>query len=313
MTAMAKQSGGRRIGIALTLPLLLWSSRAGAQQEPFNISVDVNLVVLHATVHDRRGHDVLNLRQQDFKLYEDGVEQTIRLFRREDAPVTVGLVVDHSGSMASKLGEVSAAARTFAQFSNPMDEMFVLNFNEKIVSGLAGANRFSDMPAELEDAIARAPADGRTALYDAIAAGLEQLDRGTWDKKILVVISDGGDNASTHTLTGITTMAGKSSAVIYAIGMFTEADPDANPGVLKRLTQGTGGEAFFPKQLSETTDICAHIADDIRNQYMIGYVSSNAKPDGSYRGVRLAAGLPGRDSKLRVRTRTGYIGQRSSK
>ncbi len=135
-------------------------------------------------MHDRQSHDVGNLRQQDFSLYEDGVRQDYSgCSCRDDAPVTVGLVVDHSGSMLDKLGDVMLAASTFALSSNPMDEMFVVNFNEKVFYGLAGANQFTDNPAELKDAIGRAPATGQTALYDAIAAALEKMQTGHWDKK----------------------------------------------------------------------------------------------------------------------------------
>jgi VWFA-related protein len=289
------------------LPFLLIASQSCAQQESFGISVDVNLVVLHASVHDRRGQDVLNLRQQDFALYEDGVRQTIQVFRREDIPVTVGLIVDHSGSMRAKLTDVTAAAQSFARSSNPKDEIFVVNFNEKVFSGL-GANRFTDRPLDLEIAIAKAPADGQTALYDAVTAGLQQLDAGHWDKKVLVVISDGGDNASTHTLAAVSALAERTGALIYAVGLFTENDPDANPRVLKQLAEATGGEAYFPQHISEVTDICDHIAEDIRNQYTIGYVSTNVKTDGAHRAVRLAAATPGL-GKLRVRTRSGYIAQ----
>ena len=301
------------MSIALVLPVLLIARTAGAQQEPFSISVDVNLVVLHASVHDRHSHDVLNLPKENFVLYEDGVRQTIRFFRREDAPVTVGLIVDHSGSMGAKLNEVTAAAGTFAQSGNPMDEMFVVNFNEKAFFGLVQGHEFTDNPVELEVAIARSPADGQTALYDAIAAGLKQLDAGHWDKKVLVVISDGGDNASSRTLGDVIGMAERSSAIIYTIGMFTENDPDANPGVLKRLANATGGEVFFPKKVTEVSDVCAHIAADIRNQYMIGYVSTNMALDGARRSVRLVAEAPGGGGKLRVRTRSGYIGQAGAK
>jgi len=314
MTVINRRAGEIGALMALALPFFLCAGAAAAQEEPFSISVDVNLVVLHATVHDRHDRDVLDLRQQDFSLYEDGAAQNIRLFRREDTPVTVGLIVDHSGSMQEKLGEVTAAARIFARSSNPKDEMFVVNFNESVAFGLPGATKFTDhpaftdQPAELEAAISSAPAEGQTALYDAIAAGLEALKRGHWDKKVLVVISDGGDNASRHTLAEVTALAEESSAVIYTIGMFTSDDAEADPGVLKRLAKATGGEAFFPKQFSEAGDICAHIAGDIRNQYMIGYVSTNTKPVGSLRAVRLEAAAPGR-GKLRVRTRAGYIAQ----
>jgi len=306
--------GERSVLSAMVLPFFLFFSSRGAPQkteeQPFGIKVDVNLVVLHASVHDRQGHDVLNLGQENFSLYEDGVRQNIGLFRREDTPVTVGLIVDHSGSMREKLADVTAAARNFAQSSNPKDDMFVVNFNERVYSGL-GRNRFTDKPAELEAAIARAPASGRTALYDAIAAGLEQLDAGHWDKKVLVVISDGGDNESKHSLADVTRMAERSSAAIFAIGIFDPDDEDANPKVLRRLAEATGGQAFFPKKLSDIEEICGHIAHDIRNQYTIGYVSSNPKTDGARRSLQLFAAAPGRRG-LRVRTRTGYIAQKAS-
>jgi Ca-activated chloride channel homolog len=245
-------------------------------------------------------------------VYGDGVAQNIRFFRREDTPVTVGLVVDHSGSMRSKLNDVTAAAQLFARSSNPKDQMLVINFNERVAFGTIGPSRFTNSPAELETAISGASAEGQTALYDAIAAGLEGLKQGISDKKVLVIISDGGDNASIRTLAGITGLAEQSGAVIYAIGMFTESDPDANPQVLKRLARATGGEAFFQKQFSAVADICEYIARDIRSQYMIGYVSSNTKADGSLRSVRVVAESPGL-GKLRVRTRTGYIAQEKAR
>jgi Ca-activated chloride channel family protein len=309
---------GSRVCTAALLPLWLCAVRGEAQapepdSTPFSIAVDVNLVTLQASVHDRQSRDVANLAQQNFALYEDGVRQTIRMFRREDVPVTVGLVVDHSGSMREKLNEVLLAASTFAESSNPMDDIFVVNFNEDVFYGLNGASQFTDKPQELRDAIGRGPVTGQTALYDAIAAALEKLGAGHWEKKVLVVISDGGDNASKHTLADITAMAERSNAVIYTIGIYSDNDAEAKPGVLRRLAETTGGESFFPKQLTELTPISAHIAHDIRNQYMLGYVSTNMKQDGTHRNIRLVAEAPGSAGKLRVRTRKGYIAQAGAK
>ena len=275
------------------------------------ISVDVDLVVLHATVTDRHGRLITDLQEQNFEVYEDGVRQSIRLFRHEDVPVTVGLVVDHSGSMRRKLEEVSAAARTFARSSNPDDEMFVVNFNEAVSLGLPGAIRFTHDSGELERAVLRAPAWGKTALYDAIIEGIEQLKAGTRDKKVLIVISDGGDNASHHRLTEVTQLAEQSSAIIYTIGIFDDEDPDRNPGVLRRLARATGGEAFFPEKVSDVMAICTRIARDIRHQYTIGYVPTNPTRNGGYRAVRVIARAPGH-GKLLVRTRAGYIAQPST-
>jgi VWFA-related protein len=274
---------------------------------PLRISVDVALVVLHATVSDRQGGFVSDLGERDFEVYEDGVPQSIRLFQNEDVPVTVGLVVDHSTSMGPKIAEVSAAARAFVRSSNRDDEMFVVNFNEIVSLGLPGAIRFTDSTAELGDAIAGKPTGGQTALYDAIAKGLEGLQAGCRDKKVLIVVSDGGDNVSAHSLAEVMELAGQSSAVIYTVGIFDADDPDRNPRVLKRLAQATGGEAFFPGEPGEVTAICGRIARDIRHQYTIGYVPINLTHDGAYHAIRVLARAPGHHDKLSVRTRTGYI------
>jgi len=303
-------------GIVKTLALLvLLGSYAGAQVSPasnsqdteaYRLSVDVNLVVLHATVGDREGRFAAGLRAQDFEVYEQGVRQSIRLFQHEDVAVSVGLVVDHSVSMHPKLAEVTTAAKSFVQFSNPDDEMFVVNFNERVSMGLPGAFRFSHDSTELAAAIWRFPANGQTALYDAIVKALERLQEGRNDKKVLLVISDGGDNASVHKLAQVTELAGRSTAIIYTVGLFDLDDPDQNPGMLHRLAQATGGEAFLPGQLDEVVDICERIAREIRNQYTIGYVPTTPVRNGAYRTIRVVARAEGR-GRLFVRTRTGYI------
>lgn len=318
MTRTLSQAGGRR---ALKAPVLLGvfllvlgghvgfpAAPAEDNQDPAScrITVNVDLVVLHATVRDRRGRLVSNLREQDFEVYEEGVPQRIRFFQREDVPVTVGLVVDHSGSMRPKLRDVITAVRTFVQSSNPEDEMFVVNFNEKVIPGLPGAVRFTNRSDELERAILKTPATGQTALYDAVGEALERLQAGSRDKRVLVVISDGGDNASVRSLTDILEVAERSSAVIYTVGIFDAADPDRNPRVLRRLAGATGGAAFFPGQPNEVVGICERIAHDIRNQYTIGYVPANPAPPGTYRAIRVVARATG-GSRLFVRTRAGYI------
>jgi VWFA-related protein len=268
--------------------------------------VDVPLVVLHATVTDRQGGLVSNLTEQDFQVYENGVAQRIQLFKNEDIPVAVGLVIDHSTSMRPKLTEVTTAARAFVRSSNREDQIFVVNFNEVASLGLPPSIRFTDSSAELEYAISDESARGQTALYDAIAKALEQLETASRDKKVLIVVSDGGDNASRRTLDQVMRLAAQSSAVIYTIGLFDEGDEDQNPGVLNRLARATGGEAFLPGQLRELVANCERIARDIRHQYIVGYTPSNPAPDGSYRSIRVLARTKGQ-GKLSVRTRTGYI------
>jgi VWFA-related protein len=323
MRTRLSRAGERGVANAIALPALFLillvghanpqAASTGQDRElgSFRISVDVSLVVLPATVTDRQGGFVSNLAEQDFEVFENGVRQRIQLFRNEDIPVTVGVVVDRSTSMLRKLAEVSAAARTFVQSSNPDDEMFVINFNEKVSLGLPVAIRFTNDTVKLENAITGKPAGGQTALYDAIVRALQELQAGSRDKKVLIVVSDGGDNASANKLAQVMKLAGQSSAVIYTIGVFDEDDPDRNPGVLKRLAQATGGEAFFPNQLSEIAPICEGIARDIRHQYTIGYVPAKAAPDGAYRAIRVIARAKGR--QLSVRTRTGYIAGAQSK
>ncbi len=164
---------------------------------------------------------------------------------------------------------------------------------------------FSDNVQQLRVAIWRAPAIGTTALYDAIIEALRRLREGASDKKVLIVISDGADNASKANLDRVLKTAEQSSAMIYAIGIFDSGDPDANPKVLRHLAHETGGEAFFPEQLKESVEICERIARDIRDQYTIGYSSANAKRDGVYHKVRVTARVHG-NGKLSVRTRAGY-------
>jgi len=311
--------GERGAAKAIALPVLFLIVLAGyagyraapAQQdhgsESLRISVDVALVVLHATVSDRQGGFVSNLDKQDFEVYEDGVPQSIRLFRNEDVPVTVGLVVDHSTSMRPKIAEVTAAARAFVRSSNREDEMFVVNFSDRVSLGLPGTIRFTDSTAELENAITAVPTRGMTALYDGIVKALEELQAGSRDKKVLIVVSDGGDNASTHSLDQVMKLAGQSSAVIYTVGVFDENDPDRNLSVLRRLAQATGGEAFLPNEVNAVTAICERIARDIRHQYTIGYVPISLAHDGAYHAIRVLARGKGHHDRLSVRTRTGYV------
>jgi len=271
----------------------------------YTIRENVDFVVLHPTVQDRRGSLVSGLSKEDFQVYEDGVLQQIKYFSHEDIPVTVGFVVDNSGSMGRKRPEVIAAALAFARSSNPEDQMFVVSFNENVSFGLPVETPFTDKADDLEIALSRIAADGMTALYDAVAAGIEHLKKGNRDKKVLIVVSDGGDNASKQKLAQITTMAGQSDAIIYTVGVFDGDDPDRNPGVLRQLARATGGEAFLPRLLQDVVPICQQIARDIRNQYTVAYMPTNRKQDGTYRVIQVKAGAPGRE-RLNVRARAGY-------
>jgi Ca-activated chloride channel family protein len=275
------------------------------RREGETIRVSVELVVLHATVQNRRRTLVSGLDKEHFQVYEDGVLQRIESFRQEDIPVTVGLVVDNSGSMGQKHPEVVAAALAFARSSHPEDELFVVHFNENVWFGLPDDTPFTDQEAGLRVALSRIKADGMTALYDATAAALVHLKKGKWDKKVLVIISDGADNASQHTLDQVMALAEQSGVIVYTVGLFQPEDPDRNPGVLRRMARTTGGEVFLPRSLKDVVPVCEQIAHDIRNQYTLTYVPTNSKQDGAYRAIEVKARASGQ-GRLIVRTRAGY-------
>ena len=293
---------------SLSLPVAgLSQDLSSAQNESGNytLRVNANLVILNATVVNRRNALVSGLGKDDFQIYEDRILQPIKQFSHEDVPVTVGLVIDNSGSMASKRTDVIDAAMLFAQSSNPQDQMFVVNFNEHVSYGLPADILFTDKPDRLVVALSSIRTIGETALYDAIATALGRLKQGKSDKKVLVAISDGGDNASKRSLAQVIEMAKLSNAIIYTIGIFDVQDGDQNPGVLKRFAKETGGEAFFPESSKEIASICKEIAQDIRSQYTLAYVPSIPRQDGGYRAIEVRAGAPG-EGRLMVRTRAGY-------
>jgi Ca-activated chloride channel homolog len=294
--------------IVLLLPGAGWTAQCGkprsGQGDDNTIKVDVDLVVLHATVTKRDGTRVLGLEKKDFQVYEDGVLQELTLFSREDIPVVVGLVVDNSGSMRPKRREVIVAAAAFARSSKPHDQMFVVNFNEHVTFGLPENTPFTSSVARLEVALSRVAAQGMTALYDAVAAALEHLKKSDRDKKVLIVISDGRDNSSSHSLAQVVTMAEQSDAIIYTIGLFDDGDPDRNPGVLRQFAKATGGEAFLPRFTKDVVSLCEQIADDVRKQYTLAYAPTNRTKDRTYRAIEVKAAAA--RNRLVVRTRAGY-------
>jgi Ca-activated chloride channel family protein len=290
-------------------PNTAWSqeypqTRSG-QTNQFEIKSDVNLVVLHLTVRDHEGNLVGELDKENFQIYEDKVLQQVESFGHEDIPVTIGLVVDNSGSMKSKRPEVITAVLAFAHSSNPQDEMFVVNFNDTVTLGLPQSTPFTDQPSQLKLALSGINAGGRTALYDAISYALEHLKQGSHDKKALVVVSDGGDNASKHTLSEIMALVAKSDAMIYTVGLFDPEDPDRNPHALMELAKAAGGEAFLPESPKDVVSICERVALEIRSQYAVAYISSNKKQDGTYRSITVKANVPSHE-RLVVRARSGY-------
>ena len=271
----------------------------------FVIRSDVKLVLLDVSVQDRNGGFVSGLDQENFRVLENGRPQPITVFAGRDVPVTVGIVVDESFSMTPKRADALTAAMTFIQESNPQDEMFVLNFNDYVQFALPKETPFSGNPEQLRLALFRGLPAGKTALYDAVVKALEHLALGRRDKKALIVLSDGGDNASSSTRHEMLAMAESSVATIYTIGLFSEEDPDRNPGILKRLARISGGEAFFPENPAATVPVCRRIAKDIRARYTIGYVPSAGSGKNDWRKIKVEVSTPDR-GKLVAHTRAGY-------
>ena len=275
------------------------------QEKEFTISTTSDLVLLDVSVKDSAGGFVSGLSKANFQVFEDGKAQTITQFANSDIPVTVGILVDESGSMRNKKPEVITAALGFVTSSNPKDEMFVLNFNEKVRHGLPDTLMFTDNIKLLRSALWSGTPEGRTALYDAIVQGLKQLQQGREDKKTLIVISDGGDNISSANLKDVMNMVLQSPATIYTIGVFSDDDPDKNPEILKRLSQVSGGEFYLPPKLEEIVPVCRKIAKDIRTRYTIGYIPNM---EGSKKVRHIKVNVSASDhGKLIARTRTSYM------
>ena len=276
----------------------------GAQPPPATFRAETRLVVLHADVKTRRGAEVPDLDERAFRVYENGKIQPIRLFRRDDIPVSLGLLIDNSGSMRTLRERVEAAALAFVRASNPLDEVFVLNFADKPRIDVPLTH---DMRT-LEAGIARVDSIGGTALRDAVAAAHAYLgERAAHDRRVLLVVTDGRDNASTATLDDVQRAAERTDTAVYAIGLFRDpGSADAKDGrhELDRLTGHTGGAAYYPTTPDDLDAIVGDLARQIRNQYTIAYAPTNQALDGTYRRIRVEARG---DEPLVVRTRAGYV------
>ncbi len=301
--------------LAIACALALLASLSGSAQEPEltpTFSSESELVVLHVTVKDRKGGYVGGLGQDAFLVSEDRQPQDIRFFNSQDAPVTLGLLVDSSGSMQPNRDLVIAASMAFSRAMNPQDEIFVIGFNEQIHATLPPDKPFTHHEPTLRVALVQAiKARGQTALYSAVNAGLDYVQRGGHERQVLVIVSDGGDNASTTTRAQVLANAQASNAVIYTIALVDPMDSDADPGFLRQLSESTGGLAFRPKNAGEIEEVLQRVARDIRNMYTIGYVPSKAASASgdrreSLRRVAVDVRLPD-GQKLSVRTRRAYL------
>jgi VWFA-related protein len=292
----------------LTLPASQPATPSQHNQQRGSIKVDVNLVVLHTSVLDDRGKFVDGLKEENFRVFEDKAEQKLSVFKREDVPVSMGLVIDNSGSMRDKRPLVNEAALTLVQASNPSDESFVVNFNDDYYLDLD--KDFTSSIPELKEALERIDARGSTALYDAVIGSLDHLKKGHKDKKVLLVVTDGEDNVSRNSLEKTLREIQKSNVVIYTIGLFSDEDKKNRKKAvraMKDIAAASGGVAFFPENVDDVHNICDQVARDIRNQYTLGYYPSNTKKDGTFRTVQVDIIPPRGRGKLVARTRNGYF------
>ena len=270
------------------------------------ISVQAELVVVPVRVLDGSGDFVPNLTLDNFRVYENGRLQRVNLFEQEDTPVTVGLVVDHSRSMGPKLQEVATAVVSFAHSSNPQDEMFVVDFNDSVSLESPNGKPFTHDANELGRAVSAVSARGQTALYDALYEALNHLQLAHGEKKALVVVSDGGDNASRHKFADVLALARRSQTVIYSIGLIGSSNEEEDPRVLRRLCDETGGIAYFPEAAESVADVSTRIARDLREQYTLGFAPEQTDSADSLRKIEVKVTAPGH-GKLRVQSRRGYV------
>lgn len=279
-----------------------------AQEEEQVFKAGAELVVLHVNVFNGRSNAVPGLPQTAFTVFEDDKPQEISFFNAGDVPVTVGLVIDNSTSMMTERQLVTAGTSAFAQSSHPEDEMFALVFNEHVRRGLPDTVQFTTNRTLLQASMLRIPPGGKTALYDAVIEGLNHLDRGSYQKHVLVVLSDGGDNASRHTEREMLDRVAMSNAIVYTVvdpDVFTPGEGDRN--VLKRLAKLSGGVAYFPKNSRDVVKDFEEIAGNIRRGYSIGYAPSAAQHvHNQTHRVKVLVRAPGRND-LSVRVRREYM------
>jgi Ca-activated chloride channel homolog len=296
------------MGVLPAVGALLWGAVGVARQDP-TFTSRAELVVLYVNVRDRSGGFVTGLPAKAFAVLEDLRPQHLSLFVNEDTPVTTGLLIDNSISMRANHELVIAAAVEFAQSSHERDEIFALAFNEDVRPVLGAEAPFTNRPDVLKAALTTAiSARGRTAFFDAVVSGLAYATRGTHPRRVLIVIGDGGDNASTATFADTIRQAQASNTTIYTVTLADPLDPDANPGRMAQLATLSGGETFKPRSRHEVASVLQRIARDIRHTYTLGYSPTKAL-DNTFRRLRVIV-TPPEGQRLVVRTRGGYLAAR---
>jgi Ca-activated chloride channel family protein len=296
-----------QVPVATPAPPIPPGQESNAGKQGAKITLNVDLVVLHTTVLDDRQRFADGLKQENFRVFEDKMEQKLSVFKREDVPVSMGLVIDNSGSMRDKRPRVNEAALTLVQASNPQDEAFVVNFNDDFYLDLD--KDFTSSVSELKEALERIDSRGSTALYDAIIGSMDHLKKASKDKRVLLVVTDGEDNTSHNTLERTIREIQKTDTVIYTIGLLSqERGKSKNKAkkALEDIAKVSGGASYFPENVEDVHVICEQVAHDIRNQYILAYYPTNNKRDGTFRAVSVEVVPPRGRGKLVARTRNGY-------
>jgi Ca-activated chloride channel family protein len=314
-------------GGVLGLPVALWAADEKSPQQSHleaeasrvtlrkpeiqvpPLQVDVNMVVVNVTVTDPYDRIVTGLEQNNFQVFDDKVEQRIEAFSTEDAPISVGLIFDSSGSMGDKIQKSKEAAMRFFKTSNPEDEFMLVNFSDRpnLISG------FTSKFENIQDRLLFVKAGGRTALLDAIYLGLSEMKKATTNRRALLVISDGGDNHSRYTENDLKRAVKEADVQIYAVGIFEPLssrartlEEAAGPSLLADMAEVSGGRMFSVEDANELPDVAERISIELRNQYVIGYRPSNLVRDGRWRRIRVKLERPRGLPPLQVYTRTGY-------
>ena len=311
----------KKILLAVLVVLAVSASAPAQQVDPLDtIKIDTNLVVLRVTVNDQQGRAAMSLKQEAFKIYEDGVEQQIGLFSAEESPVSWGLVLDRSGSMMDMMSDVYDAALHVIDEGTSRDETFIVTFNKKpdlVINFTSDRHR-------LENSILGLRAENETALYDAVSFALDNLKQAKNRKRVLVVVTDGQDNASRLKFRELVERAEEEDAVIYTVGMYGEMGDSSGflarllggndrdgQAELKKLAEVTGGSSHFPKNVDQCKSVMREIAREVSQQYSLGYYPANKERDGQWRAIKIAVSQSGNSSRLVARTRSGYYARKS--
>jgi len=304
------------VGVLLSSFVLLAQDRSQPQKSDkdkgYTLSVETLEVQLPISVLDKEGRPVNGLTKDHFQIFEDKVQQTIKTFKHEDIPLSVGLIIDNSGSMRNKRERVNSAALAFVRESNPDDETFIVNFDDSAYL----EQDFTGSIGDLIDALDNIDARGETALYDAVYLSADHVKAGKRDKKALLLITDGEDNVSKYGINKVIEALKQSKVTLYAVGLLEENDqrgglfkkPPSKKAKedLQKFAEITGGQSFFPKNIDEVEELVKHIAHDLRNHYTVSYTPTNTKLDGSFREITVKLNPPKNFGKLTWHTKQGY-------